>query len=97
MYRELAVRLTVEETENDRQDTDIDVMETNLEALTNTVTMSACDLSAANIRTDNITAAGFDTNISVGASLVPTTAPVVGLIHSLGTESHEWETVLVEE
>jgi hypothetical protein len=55
------------------------------------------EFSAANIRTDSITAVGFDTNISVGASLLPTTAALVGPIHSLGSETHEWKTVHAEE
>jgi septal ring factor EnvC (AmiA/AmiB activator) len=63
MYQDLAGRVTVEETKNDRQDTDIDGLKTDLVALTNMVSAFADDLSAANIRTDNVTAAGFDTDI----------------------------------
>jgi hypothetical protein len=73
--------VTVEETENDRQDTDIEGVTTDLTALTDTVAAFSNDFSAANIRTDNITADGFDTDISISASLLPTTATLVGPIH----------------
>jgi hypothetical protein len=60
-----------------------------LTALTDIVTAFSNDFSAANIRTDNITTTGFDTDISVGASLLPTTVPMLGPIHSLGSEMNE--------
>jgi hypothetical protein len=97
LYRELAARVTVEEAENDMQDTDIEGVTTDLTSLTDTVTGFADDFSASNIRIDNITAIGFDTDISVGASLLPTTAVLVGPIHSLGSETHEWKTIHTEE
>ena len=97
LYRELAARVTVEETENDRQDTDIEGLTTDLTALTGTVTGFANEFSASNIRTDNITAIGFDTDITMGASLLPTTAALVGPIHSLGSESNEWKTLFAED
>jgi hypothetical protein len=97
LYRELAARVTVEETENERQDTDIEGVTTDLTALTNMVTGFSNNFSAANIRTDNITTIGFDTDISVGASLLPTAAALVGPIHSLGNKTHEWKTVHTEE
>jgi deoxycytidylate deaminase len=97
LYRELAARVTVEEAENDRQDTDIEGVTSDLTTLTDTVAAFSNEFSAANIRTDNITAIGFDTDISVGASLLPTTAALVGPIHSLGNETHEWKTVHAEE
>jgi hypothetical protein len=97
LYQELAARMTLEETENDRQDTDIEGVTKDLTALTDTVAAFADDFSAANIRTDNIIAYGFDTDISVGVSLLPTTAALVGPIHSLGSESHEWKTVFAED
>jgi hypothetical protein len=53
--------------------------------------------SAANIRTDNITVVGFDNDMSVGASLLPTTVPIAGPIHSLGSESYERKTVFAED
>jgi hypothetical protein len=87
LYRGLAARLTVEETENDRQDTDIEGVTTDLTSLTDTVTAFADDFSAANIGNEIITAVMFDSDISVGASLLPTTAALVGPIHSLGSES----------
>jgi hypothetical protein len=97
MYRELAGRLIVEETENDRQDTDIEGMTTDLTALSETVTAFADDFSAANIRTDNITTIGFDTDIYMGASLLPTTNPIAGSVHSLGGEANQWKTVFAED
>jgi hypothetical protein len=97
LYRELAARVTVEETENERQDTEIEGVTTDLTALNDIVAVFSNDFSAANIRTDNITAVGFDTDISVGASLLPTTAALVGPIHSLGSETHEWKTVFAED
>jgi hypothetical protein len=97
LYRELAARVTVEETENDRQDTDIDGVKTDLVALSNKVIGFEDEFSAANIRTDNITAVGFVTDISVGTSLLPTTAALVGPIHSLGSETHQWKMVYTEE
>jgi hypothetical protein len=97
LYRELAARVTVEETENDRQDTDIDGVVIDLVALSNKVIGFEDEFSAANIRTDNITAIGFGTDISVGASLLPTMAALVGPIHSLGSETHEWKTVFAED
>jgi hypothetical protein len=97
LYRELAARVTVEETKNDRQDTGIDGVTIDLVALSNKVIGVEYEFSAANIGTHNITAIGFDTDISVGASLLPTTAALVGPIHSLGSETHEWKTVHAEE
>jgi hypothetical protein len=97
MYLELASRLTVEETENDLQDTNIDGVKTDITVPTDTVIAFADDFSAANIRTDSITVVGFDTDISVGSSLMPTQVPIVGPIHSLGSESHEWKTVFAED
>jgi hypothetical protein len=99
LYRELAARVTVEETENDRQNTDIDGVTTDLTALTDTVAAFANDFSEANIRTDNITT--NSSSISVGASLLPTTAAGENdlnlPIHSLGGETHEWKTVVTED
>jgi hypothetical protein len=97
LYRELAGRLTVEETENDRQDADIEGVTTDMTAFTDTVAACANDFNAANIRIDNITAAGFDTDISIGATLLPNTAALVGPIQSLGGESHQWKTVHAED
>jgi hypothetical protein len=97
LYRELAARVTVVETENDRQDMDIDGVKIYLVALSNKVTGFEDEFSAANIRTDKITTVGFDTDISVGASLLPTTAALVGPIHSVGSETHQWKTVHTEE
>jgi hypothetical protein len=56
LYRELASWLTVEEAENDRQDTNIDGVKIALVALSSKVIGFEDDFSVANIRTDNITA-----------------------------------------
>jgi hypothetical protein len=87
----------VEEAENDQQDSNIEGLTTDLTSLTDTVTGFSDNFSAADIRTDNITTIGFDNDISVGASLLPTTVPVLGPIHSLGSETNEWKTVFAED
>jgi hypothetical protein len=73
------------------------VLKIDLVALSNKVIGFEDEFSAANIRTDNITAVGFDTDISVGASLLPTTAALMGPIQSLGSETHEWKTGFAED
>jgi hypothetical protein len=90
-------RVAVEETENYWQDTDIDEVKLDLVAFSNLVIGFEDEFNDANIHTDNITVVGFDTDMSVGASLFPTTVPVVGPIHLLVSETHERKTVHAKE